>query len=158
MELNQASQMQIYCNIDFYDRYKLICDLHQFENTFENVSKTEVLDILNQNGYTAKYLKNGGFFKINEMLNGIKFYFNFSLKYGLVELIIGATDFKTDRLIMGGTFGNISDDIEHSKNVSSNKKLFLPSFRNYGDLTIILNKALLIYEDFKKELLSLACE
>ncbi|QPH39443.1 hypothetical protein [Pedobacter endophyticus] len=151
MELTKESQLYIYKSINFYNRYKLLSESFRFENTFESYSKNEVLNILNEIGYNAKYHKKENFFEIEEIISDKKFYLNTCLKYGLVELIIGVSDVKTDALIMGGVFGNISDEIEYLAGINNERKIFLPSFRDYNDLKIILTEAFNLYEDFKHE-------
>jgi hypothetical protein len=154
MEIKQENQIEIYKNINFYNRYKSISNSNQFENTFENFSKEEVLNIIKKIGYIAKYYKKGNFFEIKEVIKEVKFYFNINLKYGLVELIIGATNVKTNSFIMGGVFGHISDEIKQSQKTNNEEKIYLPSFRNYDDLELILKDAFSIYEDFKNEIVN----
>jgi len=139
--------------INFDTRYKELSKKNQYDITFENYSNEEVIKMMNMLGYTAKYFKNGNFFKIEEKLNDIIFYLNISLKYGLAEFIIGGTKAITKEFIYGGTFGNIFKDIKYFTNEETDQGVNKPSFRNYDDLKVILKEAFSIYEDFKSEII-----
>ena len=114
MELSKK-ELEIFEKINLYDRYRDINNLYRFEETFENYSNDEVIKIVKELGYTAKYRKKENFFQIIETINEMRFYFHFSLKYGLVEIIMGMMD-KNKKNIIGGLVPNICKKIEIVKN------------------------------------------
>jgi len=69
-------------------RHSNISNQYRFEETFENYSNEKVIEIVKELGYSAKHKKKENFFQIIETINEMKFYFHFSLKYGLVEVIM----------------------------------------------------------------------
>jgi hypothetical protein len=75
------------------------------------------------------------------------------LKYGIVELIIGAVNTENDEFIIGGVFDGLYRNIKYAEGIVLDKNIRKPHFRNYDDLREILKEAFSIYEDFKKELL-----
>ena len=151
MELSKKD-LEIYEKINLYDRYRDINNLYRFEETFENYSNDEVIKIVKELGYTAKYRKKENFFQIIETINEMRFYFHFSLKYGLVEIIMGMMD-KNKKNIIGGLVPNICKKIEIVKNEEKKGDIKKARFRNYEDLKNILREYFLIYEDLKTEVL-----
>ena len=151
MELSKK-KLEIFEKINLYDRYRDINNLYRFEETFENYSNDEVIKIVKELGYTAKYRKKENFFQIIETINEMRFYFHFSLKYGLVEIIMGMMD-KNKKNIIGGLVPNICKKIEIVKNEEKKGDIKKARFRNYEDLKNILREYFLIYEDLKTEVL-----
>ena len=151
MELSKK-ELEIFEKINLYDRYRDINNLYRFEETFENYSNDEVIKIVKELGYTAKYRKKENFFQIIETINEMRFYFHFSLKYGLVEIIMGMMD-KNKKNIIGGLVPNICKKIEIVKNEEKKGDIKKARFRNYKDLKNILREYFLIYEDLKTEVL-----
>ena len=80
----------------------------------------------------------------------MKFYFHFSLEYGMVEIIMGMMNKKN---IIGGLVPNICKKIEIVKNEEKEGYIKDACFRNYEDLKNIFREYFLIYEDFKTEVL-----
>lgn len=117
----------------------------------------KVLEIANEIGYKISFVKKNNFFKFQEKIGTYKIYFNFSLKYSIVELIIGITNLKKDIFITGGTFGNLYEDIKYFE-TKKESKIFMPSFENYQELEEILREAFSIYKDFKTEVLKVDWE
>ena len=150
-------ELEIFEKINLYDRYRDINNLYRFEETFENYSNDEVIKIVKELGYTAKYRKKENFFQIIETINEMRFYFHFSLKYGLVEIIMGMMD-KNKKNIIGGLVPNICKKIEIVKNEEKKGDIKKARFRNYEDLKNILREYFLIYEDFKTEVLKVDWE
>ena len=74
MELSKK-ELEIFEKINLYDRYRDINNLYRFEETFENYSNDEVIKIVKELGYTAKYRKKENFFQIIETINEILFSF-----------------------------------------------------------------------------------
>ena len=151
MELSKK-ELEIFEKINLYDRYRDINNLYRFEETFENYSNDEVIKIVKELGYTAKYRKKENFFQIIETINEMRFYFHFSLKYGLVEIIMGMMD-KNKKNIIGGLVPNVCKKIEIAKNEEKEGYIKDACFRNYEDLKNILREYFLIYEDLKTEVL-----
>ena len=156
MELSKK-ELEIFEKINLYDRYRDINNLYRFEETFENYTNDEVIKIVKELGYTAKYIKKENFFQIIETINEMRFYFHFSLKYGLVEIIMGMMD-KNKKNIIGGLVSNVCTLIEMRKNEEKEGYIKKACFRNYEDLKNILREYFLIYEDLKTEVLKVDWE
>ncbi|MBB1561690.1 MAG: hypothetical protein HG446_007365 [Flavobacteriaceae bacterium] len=152
MELSKK-ELEIFEKINLYDRYRDINNLYRFEETFENYSNDEVIKIVKELGYTAKYRKKENFFQIIETINEMRFYFHFSLKYGLVEVIMYWECINNKDIWGGGTFAGICKKIEIAKNEEKEGYIKKARFRNYEDLKNILREYFLIYEDLKTEVL-----
>ena len=157
MELSKK-ELEIFEKINLYDRYRDINNLYRFEETFENYSNDEVIKIVKELGYTAKYRKKENFFQIIETINEMRFYFHFSLKYGLVEVIMYWECINNKDKWGGGTFAGICKKIEIAKNEEKEGYIKDARFRNYEDLKNILREYFLIYEDLKTEVLKVDWE
>ena len=152
MELSKK-ELEIFEKINLYERHSNISNQYRFEETFENYSNDEVIKIVKELGYSAKYRKKENFFQIIETTNKLKFYFHFSLKYGLVEIIMYWECINNKDKWGGGTFAGICKKIEIAKNEEKEGYIKDARFRNYEDLKNILREYFLIYEDFKTEVL-----
>ncbi|SEN04864.1 hypothetical protein [Lihuaxuella thermophila] len=135
--------------IDFIHRYKSLsakyyCDL---DESFMNVDNHEVLRIFKELGYHARFDKRENFFHIVEESPPCKFEFNISLKHGFLEFIWGT--WKDGELLIGDPWGMLKNLLD-----GRDESVRLPGFRNYHELKEILEEAFLMYEDFKRELLS----
>ena len=151
MEIN-SKEYQVYKNIDFVNRYENLSNNFQFEDRLDYVND-EVLKLIAKIGNKAKYVKSDNFFKIEDKINGVKFYLHICLKYSNAELIIGAIDIAQDNFITGTVFGRLYKLIKYSEGVDLEANIRDPKFRNYEDLEQILKEAFSIYEDFKTELI-----
>ena len=109
-------------------------------------------------GYSAKYRKKEKFFQIIETIDGIKFYFHFSLEYGMVEVIIFWEYENNKDLSGGGLLSVVCKLIEIAKNEEKEGYIKDARFRNYEDLKNILREYFLIYEDLKTEVLKVDWE
>ncbi len=145
-------EYSIYENIEIIEKYKLLSKKYQSDEEF-NYSNKDVLNLIAKLNQKAKFVRKNNFFKVENKVKGIKFYINISLKYNLVELIIGATDILKDTFITGGSFGWICKDFEIAQGINVNENIKKPSFGNYEELENILGVAFEIYEDFKVEFL-----
>ena len=152
MELSKK-EFEIFEKINLYERHSNISNQYRFEETFENYSNDEVIKIVKELGYTAKYRKKENFFQIIETTNKLKFYFHFSLKYGLVEVIMYWEYKKNKDVWGGGDFAGLCKLIEISRGEEMEGYIRKPCFRNYEDLKNILREYFLIYEDLKTEVL-----
>ena len=157
MELSKK-ELEIFEKINLYDRYRDINNQYRFEETFENYSNDEVIKIVKELGYTAKYRKKENFFQIIETTNKLKFYFHFSLKYGMVEVIIFWEYENNKDLSGGGLLSVVCKLIEIAKNEEKEGYIKKARFRNYEDLKNILREYFLIYEDLKTEVLKVDWE
>ena len=151
-------ELEIFEKINLYERHSNISNQYRFEETFENYSNDEVIKIVKELGYTAKYRKKENFFQIIETTNKLKFYFHFSLKYGLVEIIMYWECINNKDKWGGGTFAGICKKIEIAKNEEKEGYIKKARFRNYEDLKNILREYFLIYEDLKTEVLKVDWE
>ena len=156
MELSKK-ELEIFEKINLYKRHYTLSVQNNYESTFENYSNEKVIEIVKELGYTAKYRKKENFFQIIETINEMRFYFHFSLKYGLVEIIMGMMD-KNKKNIIGGLVPNICKKIEIVKNEEKEGYIKKARFRNYEDLKNILREYFLIYEDLKTEVLKVDWE
>ena len=156
MELSKKD-LEIYEKINLYKRHYALSVQNNYESTFENYSNEKVIEIVKELGYTAKYRKKENFFQIIETINEMRFYFHFSLKYGLVEIIMGMMD-KNKKNIIGGLVSNVCTLIEMRKNEEKEGYIKKACFRNYEDLKNILREYFLIYEDLKTEVLKVDWE
>ena len=152
MELSKK-ELEIFEKINLYERHSNISNQYRFEETFENYSNEKVIEIVKELGYSAKYKKKENFFQIIETINEMRFYFHFSLKYGLVEIIMYWECINNKDKWGGGTFAGICKKIEIAKNEEKEGYIKKARFRNYEDLKNILREYFLIYEDFKTEVL-----
>ena len=157
MELSKK-ELEIFEKINLYERHSNISNQYRFEETFENYSNDEVIKIVKELGYSAKYRKKEKFFQIIETINEMKFYFHFSLKYGLVEVIMYWECINNKDKWGGGTFAGICKKIEIAKNEEKEGYIKDACFRNYEDLKNILREYFLIYEDLKTEVLKVDWE
>ena len=152
MELSKK-ELEIFEKINLYERHSNISNQYRFEETFENYSNDEVIKIVKELGYSAKYKKKENFFQIIETINEMRFYFHFSLKYGLVEIIMYWECINNKDIWGGGTFAGICKKIEIAKNEEKEGYIKKARFRNYEDLKNILREYFLIYEDLKISLI-----
>jgi len=143
---------EIFENIQFYNRYKQLSDsTRKNEARFEEIEKQKLLDILQSQGANAKYISKGQFYNIEDFLNNWNLNLHLSIKYGLVEVILGGKNSDTG-LIIGGPASLICESIEYHKGIPSDGYIKNPSFGNYEILKEIIREVLEIYSDFKKEI------
>lgn len=147
--------LNLYSNINYYERYeKLSNDYSTDEQTLEKTDKKIIISTLNDLGYTANYKARESFYQITEELEGKKFYFHISLKYGLVELTFGKLRSQKEKdaniEIIGGTISHVCKLIEINSNQLTEGYIKKPKFKTYGELENILKEALSLYEDLKK--------
>ena len=150
-------ELEIFEKINLYERHSNISNQYRFEDKLKDYSNDKTIEIVKELGYSAKYRKKEKFFQIIETINEMKFYFHFSLEYGMVEIIMGMMD-KNKKNIIGGLVPNICKKIEIVKNEEKKGDIKKARFRNYEDLKNILREYFLIYEDFKTEVLKVDWE
>ena len=152
MELSKKD-LEIFEKINLYERHSNISNQYRFEETFENYSNEKVIEIVKELGYSAKYKKKENFFQIIETINEMRFYFHFSLEYGMVEVIIFWENENNKDLSGGGLLSVVCKLIEIAKNEEKEGYIKDACFRNYEDLKNILREYFLIYEDLKISLI-----
>ena len=152
MELSKK-ELEIFEKIHLYERHSNISNQYRFEDKLKDYSNDKTIEIVKELGYSAKYRKKEKFFQIIETINEMKFYFHFSLKYGLVEVIMYWECINNKDIWGGGTFAGICKKIEIAKNEEKEGYIKDACFRNYEDLKNILREYFLIYEDLKTEAL-----
>ena len=157
MELSKK-ELEIFEKINLYERHSNISNQYRFEDKLKDYSNDKTIEIVKELGYSAKYRKKEKFFQIIETINEMKFYFHFSLKYGLVEIIIYWECINDKDKWGGGTFAGICKKIEIAKNEEKEGYIKDARFRNYEDLKNILREYFLIYEDLKTEVLKVDWE
>ena len=157
MELSKK-ELEIFEKINLYERHSNISNQYRFEDKLKDYSNDKTIEIVKELGYSAKYKKKENFFQIIETINEMKFYFHFSLKYGLVEIIIYWECINNKDKWGGGTFAGICKKIEIAKNEEKEGYIKKARFRNYEDLKNILREYFLIYEDLKTEVLKVDWE
>ena len=146
-------ELEIFEKINLYERHSNISNQYRFEDKLKDYSNDKTIEIVKELGYSAKYRKKEKFFQIIETINEMKFYFHFSLKYGLVEVIMYWECINNKDKWGGGTFAGICKKIEIAKNEEKEGYIKDARFRNYEDLKNILREYFLIYEDLKTEVL-----
>ena len=157
MELSKK-ELEIFEKINLYEKHSNISNQYRYEDKLKDYSNDKTIEIVKELGYSAKYRKKENFFQIIETTNKLKFYFHFSLKYGLVEIIIYWECINNKDKWGGGTFAGICKKIEIAKNEEKEGYIKDACFRNYEDLKNILREYFLIYEDLKTEVLKVDWE
>lgn len=133
-------------NIDFLSRYRALHEKFPLiDGVMHACSNEEVLRVLESLGYKFKYAKKENFFGLKEVISNYAFTFNISCKYGVVELIWDIV-LNGERLMLGGPWGLTCDLL-----LNDTCDIKKPAFKSCDELKDILQEALSIYEDFKKE-------
>ena len=151
MELSKK-ELEIFEKINLYERHSNISNQYRFEDKLKDYSNDKTIEIVKELGYSAKYRKREKFFQIIETINEMKFYFHFSLEYGMVEIIMGMMN-KNKKHIIGGAFSWLCKKIKVTENEEIKDNVKYARFRNYEDLKNILREYFLIYEDLKISLI-----
>lgn len=146
----------IFDNIDFYNRYKDLSDrTRKIEERLEKTDKQIVLEILENQNVSAKYVSKDQFYKIEDKIGAWDVNLHMSIKYGVVEVLLGGKN-KDSGQIIGGPASLICESIEKKNGLVSNGYVKKPAFANYEVLAEIIEEIISIYGDFKKELLKLS--
>jgi hypothetical protein len=142
-------QENVFNKIDFINQRIKLKERFNFSlsEAFAKYSNDKVLKIMNELGYSVKYVCNDNYFKIVEKNNNFEFGFNLILKGGFVECVFNVKKGKVPILDYCGSWGGILLKIGY------NEPIRKPVFRNYEDLREILKEAFVTYEDFKREVI-----
>lgn len=127
-------ELEIFEKIHLYDRYSYISNQYRYEDKLKDYSNDKTIEIVKELGYSAKYRKKEKFFQIIETINEMKFYFHFSLEYGMVEVIIFWEYENNKDLSGGGLLSVVCKLIEIAKNEEKEGYIKKARFRNYEDL------------------------
>lgn len=134
----------VFNRLNFTDWYRLLCE-NRTENTFENYTNETIVEIIEKLGFNVKYNKNENFFKYQFKSDGIETQLNISLKYGIIELILGIV-FNGKRIKVGGPFGFIY------KSLNNGERIKPANFNNYEELELILEQVFSFIDKFNQEL------
>ena len=93
-------ELEIFEKINLYERYNNISNLYRYEDKLKDYSNDKTIEIVKELGYSAKYRKKEKFFQIIEVINELKFYFHFSLEYGMVEIIMGMMNKNKKKILL----------------------------------------------------------
>lgn len=145
-------EYELFSKIKFTKRYERLSEDFRTENELDYTNE-QVINIIEELGYKAKFVKRNNFFTVELIESNIKFYLNINLKYSIAELIIGATNLQSDTFITGGPFGGLYKDLKYEEQQEIIDSILKPAFENYSQLKEILEEALSIYHDFKQEIL-----
>jgi hypothetical protein len=151
MQLTEKEKT-VFERIDFYNRYEALGKKYSFEKSFEKYSNEEVLKVIGEFGYKARYMKSDNYFKITDKENSFEFNLHFILKYGRVEEVMESKNQATGE-ILGGLFAMICKLTELSKGIDRDRYMAKPEFRDYEDLRGIFKEIFSIYDDFKREVI-----
>lgn len=153
MKLKSRTKL-LYDKIGVYKIAMNMSESYRFNERFEGYSNDDVLRIIQEIGYSVKFMSKENFFKITESVSDLLFYCHFSCKYALVEFIFGVRD-KNKIHLEGGALSTICKLIEMSEGINKEGYVQYPGFRNYEELRNILRQYFRLYEDFKREFLAL---
>ena len=148
MELSKK-ELEIFEKINLYERHSNISNQYRFEDKLKDYSNDKTIEIVKELGYSAKYRKKEKFFQIIETIDGIKFYFHFSLEYGMVEVIIFWEYENNKDLSGGGLLSVVCKLIEIAKNEEKEGYIKKARFRNYEVLKTEVLKVDWNEEDMK---------
>ncbi|MEY8747006.1 hypothetical protein [Paenibacillus tundrae] len=136
--------------IDFINRYRELYMKYTFgsDERFKTYDNNLVITTFKDLGLNVNFDKKENFFKFVEEFSTYKFQVNISLKVGHAEIIWvvwknGELQTGVPWILLKSLMGNTDQNIKY------------PIFRNYEDLKMILKESFLMYEDFKRELLSI---
>lgn len=137
--------------INFLERSKNMSKRfnESLEDCLGNYDVNKVIHLFNRLGYDAEYDGREEFFKTAFVDNSpnYKIWFNISLKYGIAEFIWVA--YHQNKVRTGSPWSI------YVRFLDPDEKFKKPTFGSYGELEELLKEAFLMYEDFKRELISI---
>lgn len=141
--------------IDFVKRYESISKEYSLERRDSQYSeelktdKKEVIKLLNEFGYDAKYYSSEKYYKIDYgIIEEFTFGVHMLLPHGKMELVWIVE--KEDELLLGEPW------IEYSRElIDIDYIIKAPFFGSYDDLKHILEYTFQMYEDFKEAVVSI---
>lgn len=142
---------KIYSSIDLFNRYYLLSNNFNSEDSLEDYDSIEIGEIFYKENCDFRFNKKESFFGLTEEFENYTFKLNFSLKYGVVESIIwGKNDESGDQY--GGPISRMVKQIQIAEGVEEIEKVNYPRFSSPSDLRLIIKELYSIYEDFKMEI------
>jgi len=140
--------MLVLQEIDFANRYKLLCEKHSdFDNRLVKYDKTIINEIYARNGLKTDYVVSENFFKTIENVGDFTIHFH-SIPYnGFIQFLFSVRLGEEKVSIGLGVWESITRKL-------LNLKVKKPLFTSIEELEEILSEAISIYEDFKKGLLA----
>lgn len=137
--------------INFLERSKNMSKRfnESLEDCLRNYDVNKVIHLFNRLGYDAEYDGREEFFKTAFVDNSpnYKIWFNISLKYGIAEFIWVA--YHQNEVRTGSPWSI------YVRFLGPDEKFKKPTFGSYEELEELLKEAFLMYEDFKRELISI---
>ena len=134
----------IFEQLEFNNWYESLSKMRS-EQRLEDYSNNEVIELTKKMGFDVKYYKKENFFRYVNEFNGIQTNLNFSLKYGLVELILDLV-INGERIRTGGPFTYIYRLLNNGEVIKN------PSFKDYNELEFILNESFRFIEKLNLKL------
>lgn len=141
--------------MDFVNRYTMLSE--QFRGNSNDVSDglddydpEKVREILTHLGYDATFDDKEKFFKVGVVRESSNYeiWFNMVLEYGITEFVwVVFHDFEVR---LGSPWSTYPRFL-----INSDARIKNPVYRSYEELEEILEKALIMYEDFKRHLIHL---
>ncbi|PLR73612.1 hypothetical protein CYJ37_08760 [Bacillus sp. UMB0728] len=154
MEMKPEIKMALE-NISFEDRYRSLsarykANSNDMEDRLESYEKDKVEEIFNSLGYPAKFDKREKFFKLGVEYKSpdYKIWFNISVELGMTEFIWVV--YHENEVQLGSPWSIYSRFLN-----PSGQRIKKPVYRSYEELEEILKEAILMYEDFKRELIKI---
>lgn len=134
--------------MNFISRYIELFGNYTFSSNerFKTYDQDKVMAIFSELGYRACFNNNENFFKVVEKHEAFKFQVNVSMTAGHTEIIWAV--WKNSELQVGLPWIMLKVLMDNA-----DQSIKFPIFRDYADLKMILQESLLMYEDFKQELI-----
>lgn len=145
---------QALIKIDFIERFKALSETYNDERVppnrrLEYFDGELIMDIISELGYLPIFNSKEKFFKIQEEKEGpFTFGVHLDFRYGICEIIWVVKEGKT--LLLGTPWTIFPREMINPKYI-----IKYPRFETYEDLDEILKIVFLMYEDFKKALISI---
>lgn len=144
---------KVFESIKFYDRYKSIVIQSTSESRLDE-PKQELIELVIGNlGYEARFFRAENFYQVKADINHHEFILNLIFRIGRVESVYFAKS-KKSGLKLGGVAMRICKQLDLLRGIQAPKSLGAPTFSSYIELGEILEQLLLLFEDFKSEVIS----
>ena len=152
IELNEKIKNALIA-MNFVKRYEELSKRFNEERTpdserLEYIDGEEVMEMIQNLGYTPLFDKKEKFYKIKEeKISDYTFGFHIVLAYGMVDLVWVVKE--AEELLLGAPWSVYSRRL-----IDVNYRIKKPIIGTYEDIEAILGIAFKMYEDFKKEILN----
>lgn len=151
-ELNEKIKEAL-LSINFIERYEKLSNLYNDEKTASDerliyIDGEEVMDTIRDLGYDSKFDSREKFYKLKEeKVGNYIFGFHIILYNGTVELIWDVKE--NDKVLLGSPWGTYAKRL-----IDPSYIIKKPIIGDYDDLECVLKEAFIMFEDFKKAILS----